>query len=244
MSKNDFETLRTAIEAIDAKQVQIPSIPVAIALQEAEDLSEWSALDIDLLVDAGLDIKYFKELPVRAGALRHTQNVWHREYKSLEEVQKEWAERAVSAYELRDNLLHYFLHAYRKHPDLLAKTKKIAEGSGHADMLLDLSNLGELGKKNPEPLVKTKMDLQMLDTALELSDYLSNLLAKANGARQSDNPAKILRDKAYTYMKEAVDEIRQHGQFVFYRNEARLKGYVSHYRKRKSASKAVNTTKV
>ena len=30
-------------------------------------------------------------------------------------------------------------------------------------------------------------------------------------------------------MKQAVDEIRRHGQYVFWRNEARKKGYVSRY---------------
>ena len=38
-----------------------------------------------------------------------------------------------------------------------------------------------------------------------------------------------MRDKAYTHLKQAVDEVRECGQYVFWRNEARLKGYSSRY---------------
>ena len=34
-----------------------------------------------------------------------------------------------------------------------------------------------------------------------------------------------MRDKAYTHLKQAVDQVRECGQYVFWRNEARLKGY-------------------
>ena len=69
----------------------------------------------------------------------------------------------------------------------------------------------------------------MLDIANATSAEMADLLAKANGSRMSDNKLKTLRDQAYTHMKEAVDEIRRHGQYVFWRNEARKKGYVSRY---------------
>jgi hypothetical protein len=38
---------------------------------------------------------------------------------------------------------------------------------------------------------------------------------------------KEMRDKAYAFMKLAVDEIRATGQYAFWRDEDRKKGYVS-----------------
>lgn len=44
-------------------------------------------------------------------------------------------------------------------------------------------------------------------------------------ARENDSEAMLVRDKAFTYLKQAVDQIRECGKFVFWRNPDRLKGY-------------------
>jgi len=44
--------------------------------------------------------------------------------------------------------------------------------------------------------------------------------------------AKKIRDQAFTPLKEAVDKIRKCGQFVFWRNPGRVKGYRSNYLRR------------
>lgn len=41
MSKEQFETKQATLEAIADKDVKTPSIPVDVALQEAEDLYVW-----------------------------------------------------------------------------------------------------------------------------------------------------------------------------------------------------------
>lgn len=127
-------------------------------------------------------------------------------------------------------------------PDVKAKVQKIAEGSGHADMLQDLHDASVLGEKYPEPLQAVGFDMSLLTKAAQMSDELANLLAKANGARMSDNKLKILRDKAYTYLKQAVDEVKHHGQFVFWRSPDRLKGYKSSYLQRKNENSATKKT--
>ncbi|MCH9008526.1 hypothetical protein IIA29_11070, partial [candidate division KSB1 bacterium] len=49
----------------------------------------------------------------------------------------------------------------------------------------------------------------------------------------------MMRDKAYTHLKQAVDQVRECGQYVFWRNEARLKGYGSRYfRKARAAARS------
>jgi hypothetical protein len=61
---------------------------------------------------------------------------------------------------------------------------------------------------------------------------LADLLSRATSERGDNNQARVTRDKAYTLLKQALDEIRECGQYVFWRNPQRLKGYVSQYHKR------------
>ncbi|WP_299583090.1 hypothetical protein [uncultured Sunxiuqinia sp.] len=44
---------------------------------------------------------------------------------------------------------------------------------------------------------------------------MGNLLGLANGDKADQNQSKLLRDKAYTYLKELVDEIRDAGKYLF-----------------------------
>jgi hypothetical protein len=227
MSKESFDSKRAAIEAV--ANATDPVIPVATAMQEAEDLYEWCQADKEKLTKAGLDWELVTDLPIRVEACRYLQSLWQKEFKSIETAQKDWNEKSPGAFDLRDELLHHCFHAYRDIPDLLAKTQKIAEGAGNADMIQDLSDLSVFGKANSEPLTKIGVDMGLFDTAETTASAMADLLAKSNGAKLTDNKLKITRDKGYAYVKEAVDEIRHHGQYVFWRTEDRKKGYVSRF---------------
>ncbi len=240
MSKEHFDLKKAIIEAIPENLVNYPGIPVEVALQEAEDLYVWCQQDKDLLVKAGLDWKLAEDLLARTGACRYVQSQWQKEYRSLEQAQKDWAEKSPAAYDLRDELNHHFFFAYAKIPDLYARVQKIAEGSTHADMIQDLSDLAALGKANPEPLKAINIDLSLLDKAETTAPEMAQLLANANGKKMEDNKMRLLRDKAFYYMKEAMDEIRRVGQYVFWKDEQRRKGYVSKFNKVKKHGKAKN----
>jgi hypothetical protein len=124
------------------------------------------------------------------------------------------------------------LFAYRKRPDLKGRVQAIAEGSGDADMIQDLSDLSVHGKNHPEQLTAIGFDMALLDEAASKSDELASLLGVAHGEKAVDSEVKVLRDKAYTLLKESVDEIREYGQFAFWRDEARRGGYASdHFRR-------------
>jgi hypothetical protein len=240
MSKEQFDLKKATIEAIPDKEVRYPDMPVDVALQEAEDLFVWCQPDKDLLTKAGFDWKLAEDLPARAASLRYVQSQWQKDFRSQEEVQKEWAEKSPAAYDLRDELVHHFYNAFHKADDLYARTQKIAEGSGHADMIQDLSDLAALGKANTSYLTAISMDLGLLDKADTQSVQMAALLAQVNGKRMVDNSLRLLRDKAYMHLKEAVDEIRRAGQYVFWRDEQRKKVYVSKYGKSKRQTKPKN----
>ena len=232
MSKTDFNAKIKKLMAIRDEDVKKPNMPVGEAVQEAENLVPWCKDDKAKLTKAGLDWLLVEDLPVRAGACRYAQSIWAKESQSQEEAEKEWKDKSPAAFDLRDRVVHHLTFAFRKESELLSKVQIIREGYSNADMLQDLSDENLLGKDNIELLKKVGVDTKLLDEAATQADELSVVLAKANGEAGDDSGAKEVRDKAYTYMKMAVDEIRATGQYVFWRDEDRKKGYVSAYKKR------------
>ncbi|MDP4207208.1 MAG: hypothetical protein Q8928_00205 [Bacteroidota bacterium] len=244
MSQQDYENKLAAIQAVSDADVATPNIPISVAVQEAENLYYWCQTDKDKLVAAGLRWELVDDLPARAAACRYAQSVWNKDHQSVEEAQKEWKEKSPAAFDLRDELLHHFFFAYRNAPDVYSKVNTIAEGNGNADMIQDLSDLTILGKQYPDPLNSISLDMALLDEASSTSDEMATLLARVNGGQKTQDQTKILRDKAFTHLKDAVDEIRHTGQYVFWRDDDRKKGYISPYfrQRNKANAKKQSTT--
>jgi len=150
-NKENFESCKLAIQSIPQEQVNEPTIPIDVYVQEAEDLYHWATDDLAKLNTIGITAEQLAELPVRAGACREAQSLWIKESRS----QDIWNEKAPAAYTLRDELLHTFRYAYRKTDSLLSRVDEIAAGTGHDDMVQDLNDLAVLGQKNTDQLILT-----------------------------------------------------------------------------------------
>ncbi len=233
MSKENFDTKLAVLENMSQEVIKAPAQPVDVTTQEAENLFIWVQEDKQALNRKGLDWETFvDDLPVRTGACRYAQAVWTKERYSQEEAAKTWREEAPKAYEFRNDLLADLRFAFRKRPDLLSRVREIANGDGDADMIQDLMDISVLGKSNLVELEKIKYDLKLLNIAEQKSDSLAELLAKANGATLDNSKAKEIRDRAFTHLKEAIDEIRDTGKYAFRKDPERYKGYISRYRRR------------
>ncbi len=226
---DDYNVSIDAIRAIADDKAPEPTMPVDVFLQESENLYQWSLMDVVALATIGITSEMLNALPLRAGACREAQSRWFKDRNSQLEAQRLWAEQSPLAYALRDELLHDFRYAYRNDAALLTRVSEIAEGNTHADMIQDLNDLSVLGKNNPAPLQAISFDLGKLDVAAATSDAIANLLAMANGDRASQSETKKIRDKAFAYLKESVDQIREAGKYLFWKNEKRYKGYVSKF---------------
>ncbi|WP_143273569.1 hypothetical protein [Aquimarina sp. MAR_2010_214] len=221
------------LESLPQEEVKSPTIPVDVFMQEAENLFVWAEEDKETLLTRGLDWQtYAEDLPTRTGACRYAQAVWMKERYSQEEAAKAWREESPKAYEFRNDLLADLRFAFRKRLDLLARVRAIADGEGDADMIQDLMDISVLGKANIVELEKAKYDLRNFDIAAQQSDALAELLAKANGATLDNSKAKEIRDRAYTHLKEAIDELRETGKYAFRKDPERYKGYISRYKRR------------
>lgn len=228
-NKQDYEEKIGTIRAIPDGKVKPPYTPVDIFIQEGEVTCYWANKDRKELLAAGLDAEIIDDVPKRAGACREAQSRWNRMFNHQKNAEKEWHIKAPAAYDFRNHLLHDFRFAYRKDSYLSSRVSAIGEDAGHSDMIQDMNDLSVLGKANPEPLKAIGFDMSLLDEAARVSDEMASLLTKVNGERKSSNSARITRDKAYMHLKEAVDEIREYGKYVFWRDEERLKRYSSEY---------------
>jgi len=231
-NSDDFAAMQAAIEALPDERLKSPALPIDTFLQEAENLYTWCQEDKEQLVQASLDWALVEKLPVLCGALRQAESMWFKDRFTREEAEKIWKEKSPAAYDLRNQLLHDFHFAYRNSLDLTGRVRRIAEGNGHADMIQDLNDMAELGKANSTQLNAIGFNLEQLELAASTSDEMAQLLSMATTERASDNQARIIRDKAFTLLKETVDEIRQCGQYIFWRDPQRFKGYISFYHKR------------
>lgn len=132
---------------------------------------------------------------------------------------------------MRKELLAGFRYTFRNHKELISAIRDIAKGKSYADLIQDLSNLSVLGKANVAKLKSINFDIQKLDHAEQLSKEMAQLLAQVNSAIKQSGEVVKTRNQSYTHLKEAVDEIRNAGKYIFKSNPDRFKGYISTYRK-------------
>lgn len=240
-NQENYQKILPELEKIGKEDVKTPTMPIDIYTQEAENVYTWCQQDMAALEARGLDRPLIDDIPVRIGALREAQSIWKALQFADGAAEKEWDKQSPLAYELRDQLLDDFRFAYRKDNDLLKRVKAIAGGTGHADMIQDLNDLAKLGKANPAPLEKINLDMTLLDKAAAASSLMASMLAGVERDRRSYSEAIKIRNLAFTYLKQAVDELYDYGKYVFSENEDRRKGYSSSYfrksRKKNTADK-------
>jgi len=243
-ARKHYEELLPVISTIPAARCQSPTIPPGVHAQEALDLSAWANRDKDALQKAGLTLDLIDHLSAGAAVLSQAQANWNALMKTRADAMATWKEESPEAYELRDELLHAFRYAFRTDDQTLSRVSAIADGSSDADMIQDLNDLAALGKQNAALLEKIRFDMTRLDTAALASHEMGKLRAEATADPGAVEGLKTLRDQAYTYLKEAVDEVRACGQYVFWRNPERRDGYASAYlrRTRRAAAPAATPT--
>ena len=230
------KTINELVLEISEDKIVSTAIPVAIAIGEAGVLHQYALEDKEELLAKGLSEDTINELAPRAKFLQEQQSVWTAVYESALTSTQEWEEKIEEASLLQRELKYDFQFAYRNHPDILKKLQNILDGNGHMDLIQDLSDYPAFARQYPEPLEAILFDTTKTERALQLSHELFDLMNKVDGVKNSKNrPEKLMRDRAYTYLKQLVDEIRAYGKYAFWNNEEKQKRYSSEYQRRKFA---------
>jgi len=215
--------------AIPADKIKTPKMARVDVIGEAEELKVAALEDREALVKAGCPEKFITTLDERIGAYAHASSVWENSEFTKSDAKKLWMEEEPVAYDFKERLLHALSHALRGNPEELKYVRKISAGHGRRDLVLDFKDIAVLGKRNTDALSAIGFDPADLDKAETLHEKLSNLLSEANMSPAELEDRKTLAYQAFTYLQEAVAEIRANGQYVFWKDEERLNLYKSDY---------------
>ena len=229
LSKDHYYQLEERIKEIKEKDIKKPTMPIDSYTNEANSLSNIAKEDKDQLISAGLDPVYIDNLEVRAGALRFAETKWRTTYKEYSDKKNLWVERSIEAKYIRKKILHYLRFIAYDDASLKSKINLVVDGKGNDDLVQDLSDLYLLATNNEERLLKVGYNKDTTEQCGALSDELSDILARINGNENSETI--LMRNRAYTYLKVAVDEVRRYGKFVFWEDENRRSEYASDYKR-------------
>ena len=267
LCKNYDEKLKI-IRAIPDKRIKTAKdIPLSTFIQEANNLCTWCRKDKEVLLKAGLESRYFSELPDRIDTLREAHSQYRAIIKEKNNTKSKLKEKKQRLLNVRSSLIKAYHYAFRHHKGILNQiafiNKKIDYKTGNknrssepdikkdsnnlkktfrkrtrttAAYIQNLNDLRLIGEQQIDLLKKINFDQSLLDEADALIREVSQLSGKIKTDKVFDNKQKELkkiRNQAYSWLKEAVDEIRTCGRFVFRRTDERYIGYISHYVKNK-----------
>ncbi|RXQ88448.1 hypothetical protein EO244_15060 [Ancylomarina salipaludis] len=231
--QQDLLDLLQEIKAVPKQQIKQCDMPIGIYLQESENLHTRATADLAFLNTAGMTAELLDKLLPRIGALRTAQSNWEELNTVRQDAKENWKIEWPVFMAFREDLIDNMDFAFRNKEALIRKMNAIKEGDSQADAIQDMANLSVLGKANLELLEAINFDATLLDKAAADADRMSGLLAAVNGHMYVDDESKVIRDQAYTLLKQVVDEIRNYGRFVFRKNPDHVKSYSSKYNRDK-----------
>jgi hypothetical protein len=240
----DYAAKLPEITAIKDEDItQQSNIPMEVYIQEAENLYKWCLADKETLVKANLDWKMVDDIPIRAGALREAVSNWVILRFAKRETGMLWKQKSDDLFNMRNTLLHEFRFAYRKNTYIMGRINTIAGSQAYAALIQDLNDLSILGKSSPQELKAINFDMTLLDNAAKLAKEIADLLA-ATTLEANYSAAKKIRDQAFTLLKNAVDEVCEFGQYIFWKDDSRKRGYSSSYLRRVRRKRTKDDSKV
>lgn len=225
MAGNTITDLKTiSPKTTGNKNIEFSEIPVDAYLIEAMELYKWCQDDKKILLNAGIDWNIVNSIPSLVYCLQDAESRWFTDRFKTFYIVNKWKSASRHGYELRNTILHAMEYAYRHRPDLMAEIISLKNEGNSSDLIQNLKDISAFGKRNSNLLNQINYDIHLLDEAAEFAEILNEIL---NIAKSGDNSSNIKheRDEVCMLLKNAVDEIRACGQYVFWRDAERLRGY-------------------
>jgi len=244
MPNQNLNNLKPKLETMEPGAVDSPAMPIAMGLQEANDLATVCAkAEVRAkLQTVGLQVARLDELPNVVDATRAAQSEWVvvRD-RSKKDAQRELEEQATVQ---RSEMMDACRWNLRNDRVGLAVVAAIAEGDGIEDKIQDLRDLAKL--------VEGRLPTFAADTTFDAPNAVTRAISLANDTatglsrgRLTDEQsrAKDLRDRAYTYLANLVSDVREAGRYAYRDDRAMGARFASAYlrRKRKRATNRAAT---
>ena len=224
-----YNELLPDILSVSDEKVVTNFMPNDEAAAEAERVGVLCKQFNAILRNTGIDSIYIDTLAKRIGAFVWSAAVVESLLATETTADKEWTIRKPAGVEVRRLLIRDFLYAFRKNQELLDCVQQIIDGKGNRDLLLDILSCSKLGKGNIPLLNKINADVTLLDKAASLYTELSDIFARMTIDPKTHKKAVSIYNKAWTYLKEALDEIYEAGRFAFDEKDERHSLFYSDY---------------
>jgi hypothetical protein len=238
MSTPNLLALDQELKNIPQDKVQPPPIPADKLAAEGVAVALAAEQDRAGLLAAGLTAEMMDRLMPAAHALAEAEAV----VRNQRRKERTSAELALEqeAHTLRADVLAECDHAVRKDPDGKAVLSRVREGDGLDDLVQDLRDLGVFLSSRASQVTAVGVDAGA--RAAQVKDMASRLEETVAGRRTSasaERAAYDARDRAATYLWEALVETRETAAFVFRKDPERAAQYRSAYlaRKRRRSAK-------
>jgi len=233
MANPKLVALKPILLALPAADVGAPDIPIAISLQENANLSTLTKDPAvrTRLVNVGLVVGLLDSLDDDIDATRAAQSDW----VVLRDKSKSAGQRALEdeGYAQRKSIVSACRWNLRADRVALGVLSAIVEGEGVPDMIQDLSDLATLMESRLSAFASDQtFDAQ---AAIQKARTLVGDLEGGVGLEKftkEQAEAKDLRDRAFTYLSNRVNQIREAGRYAYVDDEAMTKKFGSEYRRR------------
>ncbi|MBI3070757.1 MAG: hypothetical protein HYY84_01390 [Deltaproteobacteria bacterium] len=248
-NKSMLDKIRRTLLAIPADKVRAPTMPIDVYVGEVLSTLAAARTHRPRFEAINFPEKWFAQAEDGAQALIEAQAHW----RASREAGRSPAFRdlVARARALRAELLATAGYAFRNDQAMQKRLSAIREGRTTADLAQDLSDLAALYDDNRPAFEAVGYDLAICDQVLAMREELLKAHAVAaadNAAAQTSmSDAKRVRNRAFTWVDEALAEIRGAGLYVL-RNENRpdwLAAFRSRYvveRKRRSRANKTGAT--
>jgi hypothetical protein len=226
---DDYLALETEISNIPAESVCAPDIPVEVLAKEGEQVCDWVQLDKNAFDGVNFDWTVVTSLKQRIGAAIYAEATWSNKRLLQQDSLKTFNTMRLGAEKLRSDVLAALAFACFGMPDVEKTISDIRQGSSHADLILDLTRISVLCNQYARELQKINFDFKLLDEVTATAGEMGTLLGQADSGKLLECKERVMRDKAYTSLKNAIDKVRTCGKYVCRSNPERLKGYFSEF---------------
>lgn len=205
--------LQPKFALIPSSDVKSPHIPIHIYFQETEDLIAHIQKNnlSQLLIDEGLDPETLQDLPLALVAAREAQTAWTLANERLKpQDQKDLEARG---YALRTLVSKKARFSLRTNKGALAILRQILTGEGLPDLVQDLNDLGML-LSHHAALMQRNKNFDTPAAIQEMAIIADSIRKGLSSFRINPEQAKAihLRNLAWTYLDQLVDDIREAGR--------------------------------
>lgn len=211
-AQSALKQMQDVLEKIPRQGIAEPRVRVSVVLEEAQELAGLLSRHevARRLADVGVAAERVQELEPATQALREAEAEWLRARAHGKSAERARAES--EGYALRDELLSACRFNLAD-CDIFAELARITDGEDAQDLRHDLLELAELVENHIDCF---RSDRSFAATCrIEEARLLSEQIGYSEELSAPDDDARILRNRAFTYLIELMQQLREAGLYAF-----------------------------